>query len=582
MSAIRLGRLTAIGEWDALRASLDPKNRSAAVKNILEQLRNGGALSVVIEEEYLDQDFTAAYSAFYSTIFKRHTKLCRRLHFFKEDVTTAIDNARALASSVEVQEAGERSYMGFIVVRPVSHAPIGRAVLAAPVSPAGSSSEVLVRSPYEVHLLGATLKILGIAMTQQDSRVGACAQASIWMAGRHFHMRHRGPWISTVAITDAATKLTDQWISRSLPAGSEFLTPDNMLRALRTMDREPLVHMADIDPKTPTATAPWTIRWTQVRPEEIINRYLDSGIPVILGLSPLANQPVGHAVLVTGHTIQGVAAGTGLHANPTTACFCQNFLVHDDQRGSNVPVAIRAGGGSADFPYSIYDHLVYLIAPLPKKVFIAAEAAEKISWDTLRSYVNDWAAHKAAHGAALGASVATGDAFVQEFAGGRVIARTYLTYGWRYKGRMIRNGVGDDFKSVLLYHDLPRYVWVTEFGTLASLNQVEVRQRRIFSHSVIDATASGYWESRSIFHAPGMSVRRFHDPADPFGDLKDATAPVSDDRGYFPKVRGENDYSKFPAIAAAAPAAAPAPASASPAAAAQGAPSPTPNPAPAP
>lgn len=547
MVAIRLAKLTSDAEWGAVRALIDPKQQNAAVKNILDQLRGNNAASVIVEEEYLDQDFTAVYSAFYATVFKRHTKLCRRMHFFKEDVTTGIiDDANALASSKRLGEIGERSYLGFIVIRPVPHAPLGRVVIAAPPSTAGAVAEVLVRAQYEVHLLGATLKVLGIAMTQQDSRVGSCAQATIWMAGRHFHMRHRGPWFSTVAITDAATQLTDFYISRSLPAGSEFLTQDNMLRALRAMDREPLFYMGDIAPAVAPATNP-TVKWNHVRPHDVILRYADSGIPVILGLLPVAGQSVGHAVLVTGETFKELPAGAALPTDPTHAEFCENFLVHDDQRGSNVPVAIRTGRGSAAFPYTIEEHLAYLIAPLPAKVFIAAEAAEKIAWDTLRRYQADWAAHKAAVGAALGTSVAAGDGLVQELAAGRVVARTYLTYGWRYKARMLRNAIGENFKSVLFYHDLPRLVWVTEFGTFASLNHVDVRRRRIFAHNVIDATGSPHWESRSIFHAPGMSVRRFHDETNQFGDFKEAVAPVADDVAYFPKVRGEQDYSQFPA-----------------------------------
>lgn len=544
MSAVRLAKLSTDGEWDHLRANLDSSLRNAAVENILLQLRKNGANSALIEEEYLDQDHSAVYSAFYSTVFKRHGRLCRRIHFFKNDITGSIDNSCALDSATRLQEAAE-GYLGFIVARPLAHAPLGRVVVAGPANSQHTQSEVLVRAKYEAHVLGASLRLDGIAMTQQESRVGSCAQATIWAAGRHFHMRHRGPWFSTVEISDAATRLTDSMISRSLPAGSEFLTTDNMVRALSAMGREPLYYGAD-EIQRPTQEKPiWSIQWINIRPQDVINRYIDSGIPVILGFCPLPGQTSGHAVLATGHTIKGLPAEIKLPTNPTQAEFCENFLAHDDQRGSNIPISIDPTGATPDFPYAILSHLYYLIVPLPKKVFISAEYAEKIAWDLLQQYQTDWPIHKALHGAALGTSVALGDAFTHELSQAKVIARTYLTYGWRYKARMLQNRVGNDFKSVLFYHALPRLVWVTEFGTFNSLNHLDKRQRRIFAHNVIDATASRLWESRSIFHAPGMSVRHFHDGAVPFGDLKDATAPITDDTDYFPKVHGEDNYDLF-------------------------------------
>jgi hypothetical protein len=66
---------------------------------------------------------------------------------------------------------------------------------------------------------------------QQDSRIATCAQASIWMAGRHFYSRHRGLWYSTVEVHEAATRVTDSMLSQALPAGSGGLAIDHIVRA---------------------------------------------------------------------------------------------------------------------------------------------------------------------------------------------------------------------------------------------------------------------------------------------------------------------------------------------------------------
>src|SRR3546814_11041195 len=46
-------------------------------------------------------------------------------------------------------------------------------------------------------------------------------------------------WSSDVCSSDLL-KPTDNFVTRSLPAGSEFLRPDNIIRALRAMDRHPV------------------------------------------------------------------------------------------------------------------------------------------------------------------------------------------------------------------------------------------------------------------------------------------------------------------------------------------------------
>ena len=535
---IAINSLSDDSDWSNLSLSIDPQNNISAVKGVLKHLKILSAKSVIIENEYLDRDFTAAFSEFYATVFKRHTKLCRRFHFFRIDITNIFLETDPAKLSQGLQESGENDeYIGFVVVRPIAHAPLGCVVISVPKEPNSLKSYLLVNAEYEVHLLGATFRINGMPLTQQDSRVGACAQASIWMAGRHFHTRHRGKWFSTVDITKAATKVADFSLSRSLPAGSEFLGLNNMVQALRAMDREPFTYIG-VDPNKNMA-----INWGKLRPRDIINRYVDSGIPVILGLQQESG--IGHAVVATGHSLKEINSNVALPIEPTRAEFCEAFLVNDDQRGINLRMPVMQASALGETSYSVEQHVSWIIIPLPSKVFIPAENAEKLAWELLKNYRNDWKDHKTFHNDNLGGSTLAGDEFVGAIDANKVMARTYLTYGWKYKARMLANDIGTDFKRGLLYHEFPRYVWVTEFGTLESLNHINFKARRIFSHAVIDATASKFWESRCMFHAPGFGLRWYHDPDNIFGDYKDAVTPVADDAEYYPKFRGSDGFDMY-------------------------------------
>lgn len=529
MSTIAVDELVSQADWDRLRSDIDATGFNPAVAKLIEQLKAIGARSAVIERRYLDQDFTELYSKFYAGLFKRHQKTCQRYHFFKTDVRSAFQQQSA-GEVVEALSADHiiKSYIGFIVVRPVKHAPLGRVMISPTPDPVGIRIELMVKSEQSAHLCGVDLTVVGTAMTQQDSRVGACAQAAIWMAGRHFYHKHKGPWFSTAAITDAATPLADVQISRMVPAGSESLHPNNMLQALRAMQREPYFYAVEFDPATSKPQG-----W-KIPPHEIIHRYIDSGIPVILGIAPQSGSAIGHAALATGLCYDLAPKSTVSNPNPTRAEFLSHFLANDDQLGPNILVPLKAGLPHSDTTYNIEDHLWYLIIPLPKKVFLSAETAEAIAWDTVNQYSTFWS-----HGIRPKLQdAALGDAFISDRASNKIIARTYLTYGWKYKARMLRNTCSDVIKNEVLYLELPRYVWVCEFGSLSSLSKADSSQHRISAHAVIDATASRYWNSLLLFHAPGLLATFSHDSANEFADYKQTTRMIIGDQDYKPKVRG--------------------------------------------
>ena len=91
---------------------------------------------------HIDRDFSAAYSAFYATLFHPYLKYCRRLHFFSEDLSYLGEIPTAESVSREIGSKNS-AYLGFVVLRPVAHAPVGSAVISSNRS---IGSMLLVRS----------------------------------------------------------------------------------------------------------------------------------------------------------------------------------------------------------------------------------------------------------------------------------------------------------------------------------------------------------------------------------------------------------------------------------------------------
>lgn len=534
--AITLVELLDQDAWDQFEAFLNQNQSNKNITStIVDQLKRHGALSALVETDYIDRDFSEAYFAYYAKTFKRHSKLCTRILLFSCSLAFLATTTDTTAAADLLQRNSGDHYLGSIVLRPISRAPISQVILRAPPAPATFESHLLVKARYTSHVLGTELAVDAAPMTQQDSRIGACVQASIWVSARHIHARHRGPWLSTVAITAAAIANTEHSINRSLPAGSEFLTANNAVAALRAAGREPLIYAASKNPQG-------KIDWGSLRPADIINRYVDSGIPVSVWLE-IPNQSVGHAVVATGQVLASTIDASAMPNRPTRAEFCEAFFVNDDQIGPNVMVSTRPNSNIGETPYSIDDNTTALIIPLPGKVFLPAETAEAFAWGVLGQYANGWAAYKTTHPAKLGNSERLGDDLEAAFASNQVLARTYLTYGWKYKYRAIRNALERNVKKVVRDLNVPRYVYVTEFSMMSQVQGLKQYERRVISHCVVDATAKHQdLETILLFHAPGYCSWLNHDTNN---KLVRHVIVVKDDAEYFPKARGDTDFSKF-------------------------------------
>lgn len=505
-----------------------------AVANIIEKLRAAGAQSALVEHDYLDRDYSDEFSTFYSRLFQRYRRRTRRLHFFRCNLTQIAQKgglAAVVAAMATTNNKGE--YLGFVVLRPVADAPIGRAVLDVVDAPPSLTPSIQVRAKYDTHPLGVDLSVRGMPFTQQDQRISACAQASIWMSGRHFHTKHGGPWFSTSDITEAASTPTDILISSSLPAGSSGLGVNSMLRALRAMDRHPYAYAGEL---TPSGGVAWP---AALSPQAMIARYVGSGIPVIAGLGPWrAAQRDGHAVVIVGEVFEPLSEPVLHDSRPTLAALSSYFLVHDDQRGPYLRMPVRAGAPHAETEYNIQDHLRFLIVPLPDKVFITAEMAEIKAWDRLDFYSREWPGLEGKHGAVIGrGSVSLGREVLDGLRQNLVVARTYLTMGWKYKARILKAISSQAMRSRIATHELPRMVWVTEFGLLTHLNTPDWSKRRIFGHCVTDATSTGPASAPLVIHMPGfLWLTTGQDPAF-FPEADEQLFPIRDDTQYPPRSR---------------------------------------------
>ncbi|HET7506347.1 MAG TPA: hypothetical protein VFK02_35250 [Kofleriaceae bacterium] len=139
-------------------------------------LHDLGARAIVIEPNYFDRDYLSEFEAFYATSSAGYPNICKRVHYFSASVTRAMF-AKAVGGDDHARKLVEASYLGHIILRPISGAPLGRTVLRVYPDDAGViTGTPRVTQPareYEAHVAGLTLKVSGLVWQQQDSAVGS-------------------------------------------------------------------------------------------------------------------------------------------------------------------------------------------------------------------------------------------------------------------------------------------------------------------------------------------------------------------------------------------------------------------------
>lgn len=293
------------------------------LRDYLLHLRAGVILH---EEHYVDRHFLDDFTEYYARSFDAPIPSCSRYHFFADftdiEFEQLLEDAYTdVAKASDVERKLQEKYLGFIVRRPIGHAPLGRTVLKT-YEADGRRHYAVVR-PYQVNVGGLQLVLEGLAFQQQDGGAAVCASTALWSAlQRVAHIAgHRTPTPS--AITRAAQS--------PFPASNGLGLPQ-MASALANMG-----YVADV-------FAPSTNR-AAFRAKLVT--CLDSHLPVILLISRLVDSGSdtgkvrqGHAVTVTGYSeprdvVEVRAPLSKAPAVRMKTASVEVLYVHDDNIGSH-------------------------------------------------------------------------------------------------------------------------------------------------------------------------------------------------------------------------------------------------------
>jgi hypothetical protein len=443
-------------DWTGLRNRYDPNLLDRPLERCLEVAQAGGAKTVVIETRYIDLDYRSEYSSFFSRTFAEIPDTAHRLHFFKHPVS--VNDLDTLATAMR------RSYLGYVTIRPSPLGRVGRTMLAPPPDLRRFVQTAVTDT---VNFFGQRLEVSGVPFAQQDTQFGRCAHVAAWIC--HFTGVLRGD-VSRRAMADFSL-LADASVAEGRPLPSQGLTGLQLSNLMREFDLPPIVYRMGYIPGSgqepplpPHAPHDDPGTW-DTRAIAVLCRFLNSGYPVLVGTHD-------HAFAIIGYrrTTRGGRPWIG-------------FVRHDDQRGPYLPVEsilddVDQATGDRHSPWQL------LLAPVPDKLWLLPEAAERTGRELLLRYDN----------------LAGTSTFAGVQTSGQLTFRTIaMTSAW-YKQRLGDRGLDDDSRRELRLARLSRLIWVVE---AIDRDAREAGAPSVLGEVVFDSTSSDVSPNVLAIRVPG-------------------------------------------------------------------------------
>lgn len=382
-------------------------------------------LTVVIETEYVDCGYRDSYYSYYSTKLERYSRNCIRLSLFENTIASVDDVVLDADFAKKMQE----TYMGFIILRPLLYACVGRNVIS-PKAEINCKELAVCETAIKASCMGVKLNVCGFPHSSQDGEMMTCAETAIWAMMEYFGNKYS---IYTPTLPSTISKMKESLSSeRIFP--STGLTYKQISYILKQFGLGCVVY----EHKNP-------------RFKELFTCYVESGFPLAVCLFD-KDETIGHAVVCVGRKniprdkikevpVIQASEDNGVQLRSWNTAI-NEFVFNDD----NMPSYQIA---SFDEPVKHYEDdewnnvkITHFIVPLYKKIYIDAETAIDISNNLLVEVI--------------------GDKFDN-------IVRTFLTSSRSYKDYIAKN---EDFsqveKQMLLTLDVAKFIWVTEYANMNS------------------------------------------------------------------------------------------------------------------
>lgn len=402
------------------------------LRRILFLARDLGCRSIIRQKGLIHPGFDSEWEDYYQHVYPPTKKTVEKLHFFSKN----------LQSISDLGNVGSKEYLGYVILRPIPEQRVCEAVLRPPREP--HCDYVLAKGKYKVRISGHRFEIEGTPFVQQDGNAGVCAHASLVtiskIAPHVLPTDDPAPWTLT-QIKSCVSQIASPITGRGLNLAEVARVFENMGYSGST------VYRFQESSKT------------RFRPEQIIYMYVESKIPVFVGIE-LPERGTGHSVVLTGHSFDKHAWWPeALPSYYMTVPSGESWISSVSWAGSWVICDDNFGPYLA-MPKHLCD-VSWIAVPLPKQILLKAEMATlNAFWSVRMPFFKDLLDKSLSN-----QSSAWTEVFNKHLKDGKVVMRTFLTTSEDFRSSVRTDrSMHTGLKNYYLGMTLPDRVWISELS----------------------------------------------------------------------------------------------------------------------
>jgi hypothetical protein len=431
------------------------------VKPHLDKLKDGCYL--LVETFYIDKVYRDSYYHYYSSKLNKYKRDCIRISIFENEIKQ--DHFR----SCKYLEQLDNSYMGFIVLRPTIPSIIGRSLISPKALKDNNFQCTTVKIQSTVN--GVKLAVEGFPHSSQDTETITCAETTLWAIMEYFGNKYSEykPTLPS-KIIKSLSNITSE---RQVP--SKGLNITEMSYALRDFG---------------FGTRIYSRSTYNEEFDKLLSSYVESGIPVIIGIDNNPAGTIGHALLCIGHEtitndiIDTIPANNFNDAKLSARFAAKKLTLFDADSinkkfvfvDDNFPVYQKAHLNAPAAHYPVNWHTCKIknfIVPLYPKIYLEAFEAKKFVINFL----------------SIGPRPLTDNS--------EVLIKFFLASSRSFKDCLALNDSFDiDIKELVLETPMPKFIWVTELGTKDLL-----KSKRANGLIILDATEADTRQNKPLIFA---------------------------------------------------------------------------------
>ncbi|MCM1136414.1 MAG: hypothetical protein NC400_12670 [Clostridium sp.] len=451
--------------------------------------------TVVIEDHYVDRVYRDSYYFYYSGKHFSYSRFCKRLCLFHG----ILEHDFYDFSCDEL----EKYFMGTIVIRPIPDRSIGRTLLNPRYFlPAGSSCQIRL-ADYNVTVYGKRLHVHAFPYGMQDGETTSCAEITILNLLDYYSQLY--PEYHYLLPSEISSLAEMNSYERRMPTTG--LSYELISKIFCDVGFYPRLYSIQ--------------KMTTIKFRHILHYYIESGIPVALGLK--LGEENKHSVISIGHTVSHTdKLGTELTCaydsesknviwTCDTADTVDTYCIMDDNRVPyKLSKCIEEAQETKQRPPLLKLNeceVEYMMVPLYKRMILEAADAYDICLSILASQrfgIKDFLQLDALSPELLAMDKSIEKVGIKEEP---LVIRLFMASSRTFRRKRdeqfrTKNGEVRDWYNITVF---PKFVWVCEFTT-----RTLYKEDLVLGEIIIDATSSAdaKMDSFIIIHYPNVICRR--------------------------------------------------------------------------